>query len=393
MNFLRSLCTFLLFFSFSALAGAQTNSNRHGIQKEGDVVIYQDTRFHSAFPSIVRRPDGELIVAFRHAPDWRPLGGKGYTHTDPNSYLVSVRSKDDGKTWSQEPQLLFAHPFGGSQDPCLLQLSDGTILCASYGWSLVSTNVLAALKKPVFNVGQFVFLGGHLLRSHDGGNSWEKPIVPPSSRNEGRLDLFGKPVPAYNRGALCEGKDGRIFWAVAARDSSTGSSRTSVHLMISKDKGTTWNYACSIAASDKAEFNETSLYQTPKGDLVAFLRTSGLEDHTCVARSADGGKSFQKWHDAGFQGHPHFALRLPDERVLLVYGYRHPPMGIRARVLDSECTDVSTAKEIVLRDDGGSEDLGYPWATMVGKDRALVVYYFNQANGTRYIAGTFLSVE
>ena len=117
-----------------------------------DVIIYKDTRFHSAFPSIVRRPDGELIVAFRHAPDWRPLGAKGYTHTDPNSYLVSVRSKDNGKTWSQEPQLIFAHPFGGSQDPCLLQLSDGTLLCSSYGWSLVSSNVLASLKKPACTI-------------------------------------------------------------------------------------------------------------------------------------------------------------------------------------------------------------------------------------------------
>jgi hypothetical protein len=79
--------------------------------------------------------------------------------------------------------------------------------------------------------------------------------------------------------------------------------------------------------------------------------------------------------------------------VLLVYGYRHKPMGIRARVLDPECTNVATASEVVLRDDGGSVDLGYPWATMVGKDRALVVYYFNQADGMRTIDGTFVQVE
>ena len=99
-------------------------------------------------------------------------------------------------------------------------------------------------------------------------------------------------------------------------------------------------------------------------------------------------KSFEPWEDAGFQGHPHHLLRLPDNRVLLVYGYRHAPMGIRARVLDAECTDYRTAKEIILRDDGGSVDRGYPWATMVSKKRILVVYYFNQNNGPRYIAGT-----
>ncbi|MGI6519503.1 MAG: hypothetical protein ACOX2D_00010 [Fermentimonas sp.] len=32
-----------------------------------------------------------------------------------------VRSRD-GETWTTEPELIYAHPFGGSQDPCLLRL-------------------------------------------------------------------------------------------------------------------------------------------------------------------------------------------------------------------------------------------------------------------------------
>jgi hypothetical protein len=78
--------------------------------------------------------------------------------------------------------------------------------------------------------------------------------------------------------------------------------------------------------------------------------------------------------------------------VLLVYGYRHAPFGIRARVLDAECTNAESADEIVLRDDGGNTDLGYPWATMITDQRALVVYYFNKANGPRHIAGTFIEL-
>ena len=34
-----------------------------------------------------------------------------------------------------------------------------------------------------------------------------------------------------------------------------------------------------------------------------------------------------------------------------------------------------------------------PWATMVSRDRVLVVYYFNRANGTRHIAGTYLQIQ
>ena len=40
------------------------------MRKTGDIVIYRDERFYAAFPSIVRRrEDGELLVAFRRAPD------------------------------------------------------------------------------------------------------------------------------------------------------------------------------------------------------------------------------------------------------------------------------------------------------------------------------------
>jgi hypothetical protein len=190
---------------------------------------------------------------------------------------------------------------------------------------------------------------------------------------------------------MCEGKNGSLYWVVAA-NTATKPRRTENHLLISTDKGETWKYSCPVATDPKITFNEASLYETPKGDLVAFIRTENFDDHTVVARSADGGKSFQPWQDAGFQGHPHYALRLPDKRALLVYGYRHVPFGIRARVLNAECTDITTAKEMILRDDGGNGDLGYPWATMISKKRALVVYYFNIGDGTRHIAGTILEV-
>jgi hypothetical protein len=190
---------------------------------------------------------------------------------------------------------------------------------------------------------------------------------------------------------MCQGKDGRLYWAVVAHNGS--GSKTGTHLLISSNLGLSWESSCPIAADEKVTFNETSLYETPKGALVAFMKTEGFDDHTATARSLDHGKSFQHWEDAGFQGHPHFALRLPDKRVLLVYGYRHPPFGVRARMLEAECGDVGTSSEIILRDDGGNIDLGYPWAAMLSKSRILVVYYFNIADGTRYIAGSILSLN
>jgi sialidase-1 len=371
--------------------GQSLQARSLGVQKLQNIVIYEDYRFYSSFPSIVRRPGGELLVAFRRAPDRRVWGEAAVTHTDPNSYLMLVRSRDGGKSWSRTPELIYANPLGGSQDPCMVQLRDDSILCTSYGWALVEPAAISKLEH-CFHYGNFAFLGGYLLRSKDGGRSWQAPIIPPPARGEAVFDPYGKPVPAYNRGAMCQGKDGRLYWVVASK-SSDSPDAPGTHLLVSADGGSTWHYSCQVASDAKVTFNETSVYETPNGDLVAFMRTEGFNDHTAVARSVNHGQSFLPWQDAGFQGHPDYALRLPDQRVLLVYGHRHAPFGVRARILNAECTNAASAPEIILRDDGGNGDLGYPWATLISKHRALVVYYFNTDDGPRYIAGTMLAID
>lgn len=358
-----------------------------GVHKIKDIVIYKDTAFFSSFPSIIKKRDGELLLAFRRAPDRKIFGEKGTNHVDPNSYLVMLHSKD-GEHWTNTTDLLYSHPFGGSQDPCLLQLRDGTIVCTSYGWAFLRSDGLPRLKQPVFEAGGATFLGGYLVRSTNGGKEWDEAVYPPHIAPERNYNAYGKLAPAYNRGALYEAKDGRILWIVAAHDSLK---KTSNHLIISNDKGLTWEYSAPVAADPEVSFNEASVYETPKGDIIGFLRTAKYDDRAVIARSTDGGKSF-KWQSMGFQGHPLQALRLPDNRVLLSYGYRHKPFGIRARILNAECTDFSTAPEIILRDDGGGSDIGYPWAVQLDKKRVLIVYYYNIDNGTRHIAGTILEI-
>ena len=364
-----------------------------GARKVRDFVIHEDPLLYASFPSVVRRPDGEIVVAFRRAPSRVVFGEGKNSHVDPNSQLVLVRSRDDGATWSREPALLYAHAWGGSQDPCLLQLRDGRLLCTSYGWAFVKPEIVPKLKPPVFEiVPGVIFLGGYVLRSDDGGRTWSGPGYPPHVAAELNHDLHGRPIPAYNRGAPYEGRSGRLFWVVAAND-AVQPRRTSNHLLVSDDRGETWRYSAPVAADPKVSFNEASVYETPRGDVVAFLRTAGLDDHAVLARSTDGGRTFQPWQDMGWRGHPLQATRLPDNRVLLVYGYRHKPYGVRARILNAECTDFATAPEIILREDGGTTDIGYPWSVVLDQRRVLVTYYFNRADGPRHIAGTILKLE
>lgn len=392
------------------------------MKKICDVVIYRDSQYFCAFPSIVRQFNGELILAFRRAPERRPYGGR-CTHGDPNAQLVLLRSHDGGQTWSQKPELIYAHPLGGSQDPCMTLLKDGTILCSSYLWVFQQPQCPAG--GTYDNTGwKQSFSGGYLVRSGDSGHHWDGPIMPPQVLGDTAVDALGRPLPAYNRGNILASKDGLLFWAAVRSDKaiypgSTGS-LTSVHLMVSPDSGSTWQYSCPIAVDSKIGFNETYLYETAGGDLVAFLRTydENGKVQNAVARSSNRGVSFDNWQGFGFHGHPHCASRLNDGRVFFAYGYRLKPYGIRGKVLNPECTDICEAKEFIIRDDGGSTDLGYPWSIVLPDGRVLIVYYFNCSGdipadwpetksagdggqthagttafgGIRHIAGTWLEV-
>lgn len=195
-------------------------------------------------------------------------------------------------------------------------------------------------------------------------------------------------MPAYNRGALCQTRDGIIHWAVAyPKGPGAG---TDVHWLSSADGGSTWTYRGAIASDSRVSFNETSLYETPSGALVAFIRTEGFDDQAAIARCEPRSGRWNAWRGMGWQGHPLQAARLEDDRVVVVYGYRHPPYEIRTRILQAECSDFADAPEFVVRDDGGGTDLGYPWAVALPGRQALVGYYFQKDNGTRHIAGTWL---
>lgn len=391
---LKTLLLFVFSVAVSGAANGQALPRQQfpeaGARKIKDVVIYEDSRFYSSFPSVVKRPDGELVVAFRRAPERKIFGEKGSSHVDPNSYLMLTRSRN-GENWSKEPALLYAHPFGGSQDPCLLQLHDGTLICTSYGWAFVRPDGLPNLKKPFLENGGSIFLGGYVLRSPDGGRSWQGPYYPLPVPVSAYYNALGELLPSYNRGALFEKKDGTLLWVVASHD-TLYPGNTSTHLLVSYDKAHSWRYACRVAGDSTVSFNETSVFETPSGDIVAFMRTANFGDQACIARSTDEGKTFGKWESMGFMGHPLNPLKLPDGRVLLTYGYRHKPYGIRCRILNADCTDFLTAPEIILRDDGYNGDIGYSWPVLLDNHRVLVVYYFNRESGTRHIAGTILEI-
>jgi hypothetical protein len=150
-------------------------------------------------------------------------------------------------------------------------------------------------------------------------------------------------------------------------------------------------------------------YMLPNGRILCVLRcqrdpTGDL--WTELYKSDDGGQTWQFLSRVNDFGAPGSLVQMGDGRLVIVYGYRLPPFGIRAVVSEDE--GVTWGPEIIVRDDGGSWDLGYPNAWLVEPGKVGAIYYFNSkddpvqvqpgntlagAGGIRHIARTIFTVD
>src|SRR5690606_30579058 len=72
-------------------------------------------------------------------------------------------------------------------------------------------------------------------------------------------------------------------------------------------------------------------------------------------------------------GNPPSLVRLPDDRLVAVYGVRAAPFGIRARISDDH--GVTWGPEFILRDDARTWDIGY-CRSVVRPDGKIVTCYY-----------------
>lgn len=363
-------------------------------------VFYKDARFYASFPSVVATDDSLLIV-FRRGRDTRSLFGSSddpevaairerVDHLDARSQLVQLRV--DAKLRRIEaPEPLEPDPEAADQDASLLRLQNGTLLLASFAWYPVAAALKRALlEQRIHFLGSarrtgalFVYWGSSVRRSHDQGRTWSAHAYLPEHTSKLQAESSttrrpGSPV----RGQFIETRDAILLPAYGGGDAV---------LYVSRDSGLTFAPQAILARHRAGvRYFEPALHQTQGGTLVAFLRTSGADDRLATSTSLDGGATWQAPQLHNVVGHPYHPLPLPDGRVLLTYGYRHAPYGIRARVLTNDCRDIDAAKELVIRDDGACGDVGYPWAALLPDGNVLVVYYFTAADGVRHIAGSVL---
>jgi len=87
------------------------------------------------------------------------------------------------------------------------------------------------------------------------------------------------------------------------------------------------------------------------------------------------------------RGNPPSLVKLRDGRLVVTFGYRAKPFGIRARISGDQ--GKTWSDDIILRSDATDWDLGYTRSVQRPDGKIVTVYYYNDGTSAeRYIAGT-----
>jgi hypothetical protein len=182
----------------------------------------------------------------------------------------------------------------------------------------------------------------------------------------------------------------------------------------STDDGTAFHFMSFITPKDDPSFSGLQrMYprglMLPSGRIICALRVDRDWQGsmwTEFFKSDDGGLTWAFLSRATDFGAPGAPLLMSDGRLVLIYTYRLPPYGIRAVVSEDEGR--SWGPEIIIRDDAGSWDIGYPRAWEAEPGRIGALYHYNDdgdltqlrhldtpwgAGGVRYIARSIFSID
>ncbi|OJY71203.1 MAG: hypothetical protein BGP16_11485 [Sphingobium sp. 66-54] len=320
-----------------------------------------------------------------------------------NPKTVTVRSRDRGKTWDgADPQInMMAGPGGGGGRNAMAQMPAAFTEPVDY----LDRNVLVSSG----SAGGFATSGarGTASLSRDGGRTWGPTVL---------LPLDGLPSTTGVQSALVR-PDGRclLFLFSVEKDNSnrrplvyasTHDGREFHFLSYIVPKADPWGQADgdytdpSVAFIGHRWFYPRG-YMLPNGRILCTVRCQ--RDPTGVMWSEvyysdDGGETWGFLSRINDFGAPCNLVLMPDGRIVCVYGYRLMPSGIRATV--SEDSGKSWGPEIIVRDDGGSWDVGYPNSWYAGDGQIGTLYYFNSKNdkvkangGVRHVARSIFSID
>jgi hypothetical protein len=304
------------------------------------------------FPVALRLQDGRIAVVLRG----------GAKHVGIKGRLDMVFSSDEAKTWTK-PTLVVDTP-ADDRNPAFGQAKDGSLVVAY--WRLTRYDDQGRynpkLDKPVST---------WVTRSQDDGKTWSESR-PIDVSDIGWGSPFGKMLTLADGTMLLAIYGGPVRASGEKAPDTIEDKDNHSYLYRSTDNGKTWKRYATIAH----RFNETALVRLASGKLLAAMRAEQEGGGLWLTDSPDDGKSWSKPRKlTPAQVHPADLVLLPDQRVLLVTGYRVPPAkGVRGLVGDRE-GHFDWQQRFNLVDDATDSDCGYPSSVLLPDGRVLTVYY------------------
>jgi hypothetical protein len=221
--------------------------------------------------------------------------------------------------------------------------------------------------------------------SLDRCKTWEGPFS---------LPKFGRPGLLARTDYLVEDKDTLTAFVAATKDNGNEGQPLCIR---TTDGGKTWDLVGWIGQQPPEGYGYAIMPSTIRLDSGAYLsmiRRAGVFDGTSrrwleAFLSPDRGSTWYMLDEPRIDngGNPASMINLQDGRIVLTYGWRRPPRGIRALV--SEDHGQTWGPEIVLRHDAASWDIGYPRTVQRTDGKCLTIYYYHHPDQPeRYIACT-----
>lgn len=313
----------------------------------------------------------ELLFGFEIGSFKQSDSGHSIDYTKPAEHVLA-RSLDGGETWKIERPASLQPPAGAKvADVPTPEGGKQTVDCPG---GIDFTQRGFAFTARMLDVHQGP---SRFYYSTDRGKSWEGPF---------KLSAPQYTAMAARTDYLVLGKhDMLIFVSVAKTDGREG--RTIV--LRTKDGGGSWSLHGIITEEEPAIGDYAIMPSTVRvvgQQLVTSIRT---RNSILIYTSQNNG---QTWIPRGIAvqnhgGNPPSLIKTLTGQLVLVYGNRAKPYGIRAKV--SEDFGLSWGQELRLRTDAATWDLGYV-RTFTRQDGNLVsVYYYNDAKSPeRYIGAT-----
>jgi len=338
--------------------------------KDREFDVYSNPERWAGNPNVLLLQSGEILVGFRTA------GFPIRRDTDPTLRPLCLKAATIEEIPAAAPVMILDEP--NSLTPAFFQRRDGLILTFFNRYATHPPESRAEVEGS----------GRNVFAEEEGCIVTREPITIMASRDGinwdrfSEIDVQGLAFPPAFRGNMVYANDGAILFSVYTSDEPVPNRHMKALLVRSPDGGKTWECLSTIADDPERNvgFNETSLYRTESGRLVAFLRTSGESRNIHTAVSADDGKTWAPYQRHETYGFPQDALRLDNGSVLLTYGLRNDAPGVCGKLLDAECANIDGAEEFRINN-SATGACGYPASIQLADGTILTVYYTTPARG------------